>query len=295
MRKALKWLGIGIAGLIGLVLAVVLTLFLVGRGKAAKAPDVATKTVTIPTDTASIARGRHIVEARGGCDACHGPDLGGKAFPTPSFLVSMAAPNLTRGQGGVGASYTPADWDRALRHGVGKDGRKLIIMPSEAYTYYSDEELGSVIAYLQTLPAVDQSFPSRSVGVLGGALIAAGAFPLAMDMIAHDSVGARPVVAPAMSAEYGHHLLNASGCAVCHGADLRGGKPGGGGPPPAPSLVAFIANNSAEAFRNTLRTGKTPAGRELNAENMPWPQFGRMTDAELDAIRLYVLSTIPKS
>ena len=290
MRKVLKWLGIVLGGLLALVLLLVLVLFMVGRSKAGKAPDVTAKPVAIPTDTASIARGGHIAAAVTGCEACHGPGLSGKAFPTPSFLVSMAAPNLTRGQGGVGASYTAADWERAIRHGVGKDGRRLIIMPSEAYNYLNDADVGALIAYLQSLPAVDQSFPARKIGVLGGVLVGTGAIPPAVDIIAHDSVGARPVVAPAVSAEYGAYLVSAAGCKVCHGADLRGGKAGGGGPPPAPSLVAFIANNSAEAFRNTLRTGKTPSGRALNPENMPWPAYGKMTDAELDAVRLYVLS-----
>ena len=290
MLKALKWTGIALGGLLGLLLLVVLVLFIVGRSKAASAPDVATKPYTIPTDSASIARGRHVATAFNGCTECHGPDLGGREFPTPAVLVKMAAPNLTKG--GVGAAYTPEDWGRAIRHGIGKDGRRLIIMPSEAYNYLNDADFGALVAYLQSLPAVERSFPARSVGPLGGALVAVGAVPLAADIIAHDSVGARPVVAPAVSAEYGGYLVNIGGCKVCHGLDLRGGKPGGGGPPPAPSLVAFIANNSAEAFRTTLRTGKTPSGRELNPENMPWRAFGQMTDAELDAVRLYVLSTI---
>jgi mono/diheme cytochrome c family protein len=290
VRKVLKWTGIVFGGLIGLVIVAVLVMFLVGRSQAAAAPAVAMKPYAIPTDTASIARGRHIAEAFG-CAECHGPGLGGRAFPTPGILVSMAAPNLTRGQGGVGATYTADDWNRAIRHGIGKDGRKLIIMPSEAYNYFTDADFGALVAYLRTLPGVDQTFPARSVGPLGGALIAAGVFPLAADSIAHDSVGARPVVAPAANAEYGAYMVSAAGCKVCHGRDLRG-LPGGGGSPPAPSLIAFMANNSADAFRTTIRTGKTPSGRELNPEFMPWRAYGKMTDVELDAVRLYILSTV---
>lgn len=63
----------------------------------------------------------------------------------------------------------------------------------------------------------------------------------------------------------------------------------------APSLVAFVANNSAEAFRNTIRTGKNPSGRELNPEMMPWTAFRNMTDDELEAIRLYIESTNQKT
>jgi mono/diheme cytochrome c family protein len=95
-----------------------------------------------------------------------------------------------------------------------------------------------------------------------------------------------------VSAGYGGYLTSILGCNICHGADLRGGAPAsGGGPPPGPSLVAFVANNSAEAFRNTIRTGKTPSGRALNGEQMPWPSYAKMTDDELEAIRLYIQST----
>jgi mono/diheme cytochrome c family protein len=292
MLKILKWIGIALASLIGLVVVVVVVLNVVGRSKANRTSEVANTPVTLAAnDSAQLARGRHLVEFMG-CEGCHGPGLSGKAFPTPSFLVGMSAPNLTRGAGGAGATYTAADWERAIRHGVAKDGRGLIIMPSEAYTHLNDADAAALIAYLQTLPPVDQSFPARKIGILGGTLLGVGAFQTIPEMIAHDSVGKRAVVPPAVSADYGRYLASFTGCNICHGADLRGGKAAsGGGPPPGPSLVAFVANNSAEAFRNTIRTGTTPSGRKLNSEAMPWPYFGKMTDAELEAIRLYIQST----
>jgi len=291
MRKVLKWVGIGLGSLVGLVVVAVLVLNVIGRSKAKNGQDVAAaSTISLPTDSSALARGRHLAGFLG-CEDCHGPGLAGRQFPTPTFLVSMAAPNLTRGTGGIGASYTPEDWNRAIRHGIGKDGRRLIIMPSEAYTHLTDADAAALIAYLQTLPAANSSFAPRKIGILGGTLLGAGVFPTVSELIAHDSVGKRPVVQPAVSAEYGRYLASATGCNVCHGADLRGGKPGGGGAPAGPSLVAFVANNSADAFRNTLRTGKTPSGRELNPEFMPWKAFGKMTDDELEAIRLYIQST----
>lgn len=292
MLKVLRWIGIALASLIGLVLLVVVVLNVIGRRMANRAPDVASTPVTIPAnDSSRLARGRHLADFLG-CETCHGPGMSGQLFPTPSFLVGMAAPNLTSGEGGVGAAYTAADWERAIRHGVAKDGRRLIIMPSEAYTHLDDADAAALIAYLQTLPPVNQSWTPRKIGILGGTLLGAGVFPTTPDMIAHDSVGKRPVVAPAVSAEYGRYLGSVTGCNICHGADLRGGEAsGGGGPPPGPNLVAFVANNSAEAFRNTIRTGTTPSGRALNAEQMPWPAFAKMTDDELEAIRLYIQST----
>ena len=232
------------------------------------------------------------------CETCHGPGLSGRTFPTPAILLSMAAPNLTRGQGGVGAEYTMSDWDRAIRHGIGRDARSLAIMPSEAYAHLSDADFAALVAYLQSLTPTDRAFPARRVGVLGGVLIGAGVFPLAPKLIEHDLVGAR-AVAPGVSAEYGRYLADIGGCRTCHGAGLQGGKPAGGGPPPGPSLVAFAAGQSVDDFRRTIRTGRTPTGggRALNPEFMPWPIYARMSDDELEAIWLYVqsLSTSAKT
>ena len=201
----------------------------------------------------------------------------------------MAAPNLTRGKGGVAAAYTMSDWDRAIRHGIGKDGRSLAIMPSEAYAHLTDADFAALVAYIQSLPPANDSFPARRVGVMGGALIGAGAFPLAPDLIDHDSVGTRTAV-PAVDAEYGHYLANIGGCTTCHGPDLRG-RPASGGPPPAPSLVAFAAGRTVEDFKRTLRTGKSAVdGRALNPEFMPWPTYARMSDYEVQAIWMYVQS-----
>lgn len=292
MLKVFKWIGVGLAGVICLVIVAVAVLNVVGRRKAATGGGVTGTPVAVSAaDSAMLARGRHLADFMG-CQECHGPDLSGRQFPTPSFLVAMAAPNLTPGQSGIGAGYTSADWERAIRHGIGKDGRRLIIMPSEAYTNLDDADVAALIAYLQTLPGVNQSFAARKIGILGGLLLGMGAFPTVSELIAHDSVGKRPVVAPAVTAKYGRYLASFTGCNICHGVDLRGGAPAaGGGPPPGPSLVAFVANNSADAFRNTIRSGRTPAGRELNPEFMPWRSFGKMTDDELEAIRLYIEST----
>lgn len=292
--KILKWVGITLGSLVALLLIAALVLNVRGRSKAARAPEIAARELPVVADSAAIARGRHIATAITGCEMCHGgPGLGGQQFPTPSMLVSMAAPNLTRGEGGIGATYTAADWHRAIRHGIGKDGRSLAIMPSEAYTHLSDADLAALIAYLQTLPAHNASFPRRRIGVLGGAMIGAGVFPLAPDMIAHDSIGTRSAT-PGVTPDYGRYLASVAGCTTCHGAMLDGGK-AAGGPPPGPSLVAFAQGRSVDDFRRTIRTGRTPTGggRSLNPEWMPWPVYARMTDDELQAIWSYVQSVSP--
>jgi hypothetical protein len=51
-----------------------------------------------------------------------------------------------------------------------------------------------------------------------------------------------------------------------------------------------LAGWSQQEFIQALRTGVTPSGKQLNAENMPWRAIGQMTDDELTAIWLYLQS-----
>src|SRR5687768_3784412 len=81
MLKVLKWIGIALASLIGLVCAAVLVLNVVGRRKANRAPEMAFTPVTITAgDSTMVARGRHLADFMG-CVDCHGPGLSGKPFP----------------------------------------------------------------------------------------------------------------------------------------------------------------------------------------------------------------------
>jgi hypothetical protein len=46
-------------------------------------------------------------------------------------------------------------------------------------------------------------------------------------------------------------------------------------------------------FVKAIRNGVTPDGRTLDPEQMPWPAYGRMTDADLGAIFKYLQSLPP--
>jgi hypothetical protein len=106
------------------------------------------------------------------------------------------------------------------------------------------------------------------------------------------------VTAPARgaTAEYGEYLVNTNDCRLCHGPELNGG------PHPNPTIHKISPNLTPggelafwteEQFINTLRTGKTPGGHELDPELMPW-KFSRLFyDDELKAIWLYFQS-LPK-
>lgn len=287
MIKTLKWIAITLGAVVVILALTGFTLVLRGRTKAAQAPSIAAPAPpAITADSAAIRRGAHIVNAVTACAGCHGTGLEGKMFDTPPMLVSMAAPNLTAGQGGVGAGADVAYWDRAIRRGIGKDGRSLMIMPSQAYAHMSEADFAAVVAYLQTLAPADNPLPARKVGLLGGALIGAGQFPLAAHTIAEQKT--QPAqVQPAASAAYGEYLVTIAACSDCHGPDLNGQAAHG---MKAPSLRTHVRGWSDEEFRTALRSGKTPDGRSLDGQLMPWPFYANMTDDELAAIALHLRS-----
>jgi cytochrome c553 len=297
MKRVLKWLGIGLLVLVGILVVGGLTLHFVGKSRLDKAPEVATKPVVVPTDAAAIARGEHLVTNVTFCSSCHGENFEGQLFFDGELGSYVFASNLTTGVGGVGATFTDADWERAIRHGIGADGRVLVIMPSQFYQHYNDEDLGAVVAYLKSVPPVDNDLGERRIGFPGSILGGTLGFNefTHVNGIDHVNVGK---VAPAegVSAEYGEYMTQISACGECHGSDLAGITlaEGEDGPPEGPNLTpgGELANWTEQDFITALRTGQTPSGNQLDSEQMPWPQLGQMSDTELQAIWAY-LNSVP--
>jgi mono/diheme cytochrome c family protein len=165
MKKILKWMLIGFGGLVGFLAVAVLGLYQLGSSRIAQARAVETSPVPIRTDEASLERGKHLVNTISACISCHGPNLEGKVMLEDDLIGYLPAPNLTRGAGGVGAFFTPEDWERAIRHGIGHDGRVLGMMPSDNYANFTDDDLSALIGYIQSLPPVDNELPGRTLTI----------------------------------------------------------------------------------------------------------------------------------
>jgi hypothetical protein len=99
--------------------------------------------------------------------------------------------------------------------------------------------------------------------------------------------------------EYGAYLTRALGCTMCHGDNLAGGiTPAFAAPgeiPKSPNLTPAgdIAAWSEADFIQTLRTGITPDGEELNDDHMPWKMYAKASDEDLMALWLYLQSLPP--
>ena len=253
--------------------------------------------VRVPTSAEAVARGRHLGEAIAQCVFCHGDDLAGKQIADDPWVGRLWAPNLTSGRGGLPADYRDADLVRAIRDGVGVDGRSLQLMPSEHLRAMSREDLGAVVAWVRSVRPVDAEHPATFAGPLTRLALASGLAPelLAAERIDH---GVPPPPAPPAGETpgYGEYLVGVGVCRVCHHQNLEGGLHPlalEGEPPPSDLTGSGpLADWSREEFVRTLRSGTTPDGRTLDVAYMPWPRYAQMSDAELGAIWAY-LETLP--
>jgi mono/diheme cytochrome c family protein len=262
-RRILAWLGYGLAGAVTLLLIAAIAVYSLSERRGRKQYAIAPKTLVIPSDSASLARGAHVVSAIGKCVECHGEKLQGTVMFDDPALGRVSALNLTRGTGGVGKILTDADLVRAIRHAVGPSGRPLLIMPSQDFIELSDQDLASVIAYVKSVPPVDNILPASKIGPLARALLVAGKLPIyPAERIDHSRASPAPI-AEGASAEYGGYLARV-GCIGCHGPTLAGGPIAAGDPswPPAANLTAAGPTKtwSETDFRNLLRTGRRPDG-----------------------------------
>lgn len=295
MKKILNWIGIVLGSLVVLILAVAGVLVLIGNSRLNKTYDFPPSNIVVPTDEASIAYGRHRAETL--CEGCHGKDLSGiEKWFNAGPLGTIDSANLTTGEGGFGQEVTSdEDYIRAIRHGIDPEGKPLFMPAVYSTSFLSDEDLGAIIAYVKSAPPVDHVTYGQNFTPLAKIMLAAGMLgKLPVEAISHDV----HVTAPArgISVEYGDYMINTHDCRLCHGQELAGGKH----PDPTIKLISpnltpggEVGFWTEEQFINTLRTGVTPSGHELDAEHMPWEIYRLFTDDELKAIYLY-LQSLPK-
>ena len=252
-------------------------------------PDFPAESYAIPQDSATLALGKHLSLIRG-CTDCHGKNLAGKVMADDPMLGLLSAANLTHGVGGVGGSFTDEDWIKALRHGVNPENQPLLFMPSNETTHMTQKDLVAVIAYLKSIPPVDNQIPANHIGPLGRVLAYFDKLPLlTVEMIDH-SQKATPDIDRSVSASYGQYL--SASCTGCHGENFKGGEPHVPGSPQVADLTStgHVPQWTDVQFIQTLRTGKTPEGKELPNQFMPWQMTQHYSDEELKSLYLFLKS-----
>ena len=289
-RMIARWLGRVAMVMFGLVAVAAAGIYGLSERKLRVRVAVPEHRLAVSQDAATIARGEHVATIRG-CVECHGAGLGGATMLDQPVIGRLAGPNLTLG--GRGAALDVRDWERAVRHGVRRDGKPLLFMPSHEFTVLTDDDLSGVIAYARSVPPVRQAAPSSYAGPMLRLMYVAGKIELLpANEIDHSRAHeARLVAEP--TASYGKYL--ASGCTGCHGDGLSGGKIPGAPPewgPAANITPAGIGKWTATDFANALRTGRRPDGSPIDSTLMPIKLLRHMDDVELAALYAY-LRTVP--
>lgn len=239
----------------------------------------------ISYDSASLVLGNHLSIIKG-CRDCHNDDLGGRVLIDDPALGKLVPPNLTKG--GVGAQYSAEDWVRALRHGVGPDQKPLVFMPAHETANMTDRDMAALIAYCTQTAPVTRSLPEMEIGPVGKLLNFFGKmhmFPV--EMIDHNFVPLADMDKK-VSPEFGEYL--AVSCTGCHYANFKGGSPQIPKSPPVADITSTgnLARWSETDFIQVLRTGKTPEGKVMQNEFMPWQMTSEFTDDELKSLYLYL-------
>jgi mono/diheme cytochrome c family protein len=294
-RVWLKWIGTILSGLLTLIPAVLLILAMIGFYKLNQRFDNPVAEIQVARTPAQIARGEKLANI---CVSCHTPDnqlpLSGSNFATKfDFppLGTLYAPNLT--PSGNIKDWTDGEVIRAIREGVHKNGRSLMVMPSANFRNLSDEDVQALVAYLRSQPATGGPTPKNQFNILGAIFTNLSDFRTAQQPVSH-------VTAPqADTPEYGKYLVDIIGCRDCHGEQLQGrvenGQPG---PPPGPNLTLIIPQWTEEQFMTFFNTGRLPGGGTVpiltlnngfSEPKMPWPVVrATTTDDDLKAMFTYL-------
>lgn len=291
MKRVLKITAYVVAALILIILLVAVILSSQFNSEFEKVIAFEPQEVQVPADSASIERGRVLSIS---CVSCHGHDLAGKVFFDDPAIGILASSNLTRANGSETERYTNRDFVRAIRHGLNKSGNKLMVMPSKSYSYLSDEDLGCLLAHINTLPQVERTFEKRRLTFMAQVMAGAGMFGdlFHYDLIDHEKAQKVPSVAIGPSIEYGSYIVHIHGCNECHKTDLKGGTSPDPVSPPVPNIspTGNVGNWTLEQFIRVFRTGATPEGKTMDAKFMPFPALGAHSDQEIEAVYNYIKS-----
>ncbi|MDB5639295.1 MAG: hypothetical protein JWP51_4203 [Bradyrhizobium sp.] len=279
----LKWVGAGLAAVLSTAATLVSVVAIVGLFKvhARSAPVLDLKVAGTPEQ---IRHGQEI--SNGFCSGCHsktGTLTGGLdlAEDLPVPIGSFVSSNLT--PAGRLGNWSDGDIFRAIRNGVDRDGRWLIMMSYTNSGKLSDDDTSAVIAYIRSLPAAGKPTgnPPDYLNLLGVMMLGAGMLPKGKPVSA--GFVAAPPKSPTL--QYGEYILSYQDCRACHGDKLTGGVPGQFAPL-GPDLN-LVKGWKLEEFIATMRTGVDPNGHQLNKQ-MPWQPVGRMGDDELGAVYQYL-------
>jgi mono/diheme cytochrome c family protein len=285
--------------------------------------QVAASSIRVPMTPQRIARGKYIFENLADCGGCHSqrdftrvgapivPSGQGRGTLLSDFLHGLpgtvVAPNITNDpETGLG-KWTDGEKIRAIRDGVDNTGRALFpMMPYLGYRKMSDEDVQSVVAYMNSLPPVKNPLPRTRLD-----------FPVGLFIkFVPQPAGAVPQPDRANKVKYGEYLVGLGGCGDCHTPIEKGqpvaAKTLAGGRVFAstsgtvvsanitPDMATGIGKWSEEYFRKKIydyreyaAQGPPPLAGPQAFTLMPWLGLSQLQPEDLGAIYAFLRTVKP--
>ena len=279
--------------------------------------------IRVPMTPERVARGKYLFTVAADCDGCHSQrDFGrvggpvvesgrGRGNVLSSFVQGLpgtvVAPNITPDcETGVG-TWTDGEKIRAIREGVDKDGNALFpMMPYQNFRNMSDEDVQSLVAYMNTLVPVHNLLPKTQLDFPVSVLIKSAPQP----------VGSVPPPDVSTKVKRGKYLVTLAGCGDCHTPTQKGQPVAGmefaGGevfatrmgtvytanitPDPQTGIGKWSEDNFLKKFYDYQEYAAGAAPKLAGPESftlMPWLSFCKMPSEDLRAIYQYLRTVKP--
>ena len=254
----------------------------------------------------AVERGSYLVNTIMTCANCHSPKgppaavagkdfSGGLRFNEPPFDVT--APNITPDkETGIG-NWTDAEIKTLLLTGKNRHGVPVAeIMPTAFYPILTPEDLNAIVAYLRSLPPIKSKVPDPIYKVALPHHVFPGAEKAYSRADLNDKL------------KKGFYLVTIGHCMECHtpltqsGLDVANSLGKGGREFPGPWGVSKSRNITSSKssgigdwtdaeIKTAITQGKRKDGTPLKGP-MGYEYYAKMTDADLDAVIVY-LRTLP--
>lgn len=267
-----------------------------------------------------LKRGEYLFNNVCGCADCHSTrDYSKYAGPLTAGTTGKGGFEFSEELGLPGKFYakniTPAglkDWTdgeilRAMTEGVSKNGEPLFpIMPYPAYGKMDKDDVYSIIAYLRSLPPVENKIENSKPS-----------FPMNLIMrTIPEKSNFRKIPDKSNTVEYGKYLVNIAGCNDCHTQQVKGEfqmdkylaggqefklpggiivRPANITPDKQTGLGSWTKENFLNKFHEYSKEKYIPSVVKDGDFNtiMPWTFFSGMTDEDLSAIYDYLRTINP--
>jgi mono/diheme cytochrome c family protein len=260
----------------------------------------------------AVDRGGYLAQAAN-CISCHTTTngkafAGGRAFSTEySFVGAVYSSNITPDRAtGIGL-WTEADFIRAMRLGIARDGRHLFpAFPYTAFTKLTTPDIKAIYAYLKTVPAVRATPPANSFWFQQRWAMALWN---GMNFTAGELI---PKATQSAAWNRGYYLVEALGhCSACHTPrnlllaeradagmsgglsldEVESGKHRNWSAPNLTSAASGLARWSADELGKYLKTGHNRWAGTFGPMNEVIANSLRyLTDGDIAAMAVYIKS-----